>query len=148
MISEGDVYGGGRQKSHARARTGEKLAAFTELKIGDYVVHENHGIGQYMGTIRLSSEGTYRDFLHIRYQGNDKLYVPTDQLDRVQKYIGSEGERPKLNRLSGGGMAEAEGQGEDLHPGDGGGTDQALRRTGRPCPGHAFSAGHPLAAGI
>ena len=102
VISEGDVYGGGRQKSHARARTGEKLAAFTELKIGDYVVHENHGIGQYMGTIRLSSEGTYRDFLHIRYQGNDKLYVPTDQLDRVQKYIGSEGERPKLNRLSGG----------------------------------------------
>ena len=55
-----------------------------------------------MGTVRLASEGTYRDFLHIRYQGSDKLYVPTDQLDRVQKYIGSEGETPKLNRLSGG----------------------------------------------
>ena len=70
--------------------------------MGDYVVHENHGIGQYMGTVRLASDGTYRDFLHIRYQGTDKLYVPTDQLDRVQKYIGSEGEAPKLNRLSGG----------------------------------------------
>lgn len=101
-VSESDVYGLSRQKARARAKTGEKLSAFTELKIGDYVVHENHGIGQYMGTIRLASEGTYRDFLHIRYQGTDKLYVPTDQLDRVQKYIGSEGEAPKLNKLSGG----------------------------------------------
>ncbi|MBQ4089289.1 MAG: transcription-repair coupling factor [Clostridia bacterium] len=102
VVSESDVYGGGHQRKRGKVKSGEKLAAFTELKVGDYVVHENHGIGQYMGTIRLSSDGTYRDFLHIRYQGSDKLYVPTDQLDRVQKYIGSEGEAPKLNRLSGG----------------------------------------------
>lgn len=102
IISESDIYGVNRQKSRARARSGEKISAFTDLRVGDYVVHENHGIGQYMGTVRLASDGTYRDFLHIRYQGTDKLYVPTDQLDRVQKYIGSEGEAPKLNRLSGG----------------------------------------------
>ena len=102
VVAEGDIYGVNRQKARSRAKTGEKLAAFTDLAVGDYVVHENHGIGQYMGTVRLASEGTYRDFLHIRYQGSDKLYVPTDQLDRVQKYIGSEGEAPKLNRLSGG----------------------------------------------
>ena len=102
ILSESDIYGVNRQKSRARARSGEKIAAFTDLRVGDYVVHENHGIGQYMGTVRLASDGTYRDFLHIRYQGTDKLYVPTDQLDRVQKYIGSEGEAPKLNRLSGG----------------------------------------------
>ncbi len=102
VVSESDIYGVNRQRSRSRASSGEKLAAFTDLKVGDYVVHENHGIGQYMGMVRLSSDGTYRDFLHIRYQGSDKLYVPTDQLDRVQKYIGSEGEAPKLNRLSGG----------------------------------------------
>ncbi|MBQ9950757.1 MAG: transcription-repair coupling factor [Clostridia bacterium] len=102
IISESDIYGVNRQKSRSRARSGEKISAFTDLRVGDYVVHENHGIGQYMGTVRLASDGTYRDFLHIRYQGTDKLYVPTDQLDRVQKYIGSEGEAPKLNRLSGG----------------------------------------------
>ncbi len=102
VVSESDIYGVNRQRSRARANTGEKIAAFTDLKVGDYVVHENHGIGQYMGMVRLASDGTYRDFLHIRYQGSDKLYVPTDQLDRVQKYIGSEGEAPKLNRLSGG----------------------------------------------
>ena len=102
VVSEGDLFGVGKQKTHAIARTGNKMAAFTDLNVGDYVVHENHGIGQYMGTVRLSSEGKLRDFLHIRYQGTDKLYVPTDQMDRVQKYIGSEGEAPKLNRLSGG----------------------------------------------
>ena len=102
VVSEMDIYGVNRQKNRSKAKSGEKLAAFTDLKVGDYVVHENHGIGQYMGTVRLASDGTYRDFLHIRYQGTDKLYVPTDQLDRVQKYIGSEGEAPKLNRLSGG----------------------------------------------
>ena len=102
VVAESDIYGVNRQRARARAASGEKIAAFTDLKVGDYVVHENHGIGQYMGMVRLASEGTYRDFLHIRYQGSDKLYVPTDQLDRVQKYIGSEGEAPKLNRLSGG----------------------------------------------
>ena len=102
VVAESDIYGVNRQKSRSRANTGEKIAAFTDLKVGDYVVHENHGIGQYMGMVRLASDGTYRDFLHIRYQGSDKLYVPTDQLDRVQKYIGSEGDAPKLNRLSGG----------------------------------------------
>ena len=102
VVCESDIYGGSHQAKRSKVKSGEKLAAFTELKIGDYVVHENHGIGQYMGTVRLSSDGTYRDFLHIRYQGSDKLYVPTDQLDRVQKYIGSEGEAPKINRLSGG----------------------------------------------
>ncbi len=102
VAAESDIYGVNRQRSRSRANTGEKIAAFTDLKVGDYVVHENHGIGQYMGMVRLASDGTYRDFLHIRYQGSDKLYVPTDQLDRVQKYIGSEGEAPKLNRLSGG----------------------------------------------
>lgn len=102
VITEGDIFGVSRQKRRSKAHSGENIAAFTDLRVGDYVVHENHGIGQYMGTVRLASEGTYRDFLHIRYAGADKLYVPTDQLDRVQKYIGSEGEIPKLNKLSGG----------------------------------------------
>ncbi len=102
VVCEGDIYGINRQKGKSRARSGEKISAFTDLKAGDYVVHENHGVGQFMGVVRLASDGTYRDFLHIRYHGSDKLYVPTDQLDRVQKYIGSEGDAPKVNRLSGG----------------------------------------------
>ena len=102
VISEADMFGGGKQKPVARRRTGEKINAFTDLKVGDYVVHENHGIGIYKGMVRINSDGVYRDYLYIAYQGNDKLYVPTDQLDRVQKYIGREGVAPKLNRMSGG----------------------------------------------
>ncbi len=110
LISESDIFGVNRQKSRTRVTNGEKISAFTDLHVGDYVVHENYGIGQYMGTVRLASEGTYRDFLHISYQGADKLYVPTDQLDRVQKYIGSEGNAPKLNRLSGGEWQKQKGK--------------------------------------
>ena len=101
VVSESDIYGVGKQKSRVRHTRGQKLEAFTDLNVGDYVVHENHGIGQYMGTVRLQSDGTYRDYLYIRYQGSDKLYVPTDQLDRVQKYIGADGATPKINKLSG-----------------------------------------------
>ncbi len=101
VISDGEIFGVGQKKARARKRSGEKIAAFTDLKVGDYVVHESHGVGIYQGTIRLQSEGTYRDYLFIQYQGSDKLYVPTDQLDRVQKYIGAEKMAPHINRLGG-----------------------------------------------
>ena len=101
-VTESDMFGSGKKRPAARRRTGEKINAFTDLKVGDYVVHENHGIGIYKGMVRICTDGVYRDYLHIAYQGNDKLYVPTDQLDRVQKYIGREGVAPKLNRMSGG----------------------------------------------
>ena len=102
VVAEGDIFGISKQRREQKTRSGDKMSAFTDLQVGDYVVHENHGIGRYMGTVRLASEGTLRDFLHIQYMGSDKLYVPTDQMDRVQKYIGQEGENPRLNRLSGG----------------------------------------------
>ena len=69
VAAETDIFGANKQRARTRAHSGEKIAAFTELSVGDYVVHEDHGIGQYMGTVRLASEGVYRDFLHIRYQG-------------------------------------------------------------------------------
>ncbi|MCI5547222.1 MAG: transcription-repair coupling factor [Clostridiales bacterium] len=101
VITESDVYGSTRQRTRSSWKAGQKLEAFTDLKAGDFVVHESYGIGQYMGTERIQSDGVYNDYLLIRYQGSDRLYVPTDQLDRVQKYIGSEDAPPKLNRLSG-----------------------------------------------
>lgn len=102
VISDGDIYGASYQKRRARRSAGERIAAFTDLSVGDYIVHEGHGVGLYRGTIRLQSEGLWRDYLFIQYQGNDKLYVPTDQMDRVQKYIGSDGVAPRLNKLGGG----------------------------------------------
>ncbi|MBQ3668779.1 MAG: DEAD/DEAH box helicase, partial [Clostridia bacterium] len=102
VFSEMDIFGRGKQRKRTATSAENKTSVFTQLKVGDYVVHENHGIGQYLGTVRMNVDGTLRDFLNIRYGGTDKLYVPTDQMDRIQKYIGSEGEVPKLNHLSGG----------------------------------------------
>ena len=69
------------------------------MKIGDYVVHENHGIGQYEGIEQLDIQGIIKDYLTIRYKGNDKLYVPIDQMNLIQKYIGSDSVKPKVNKL-------------------------------------------------
>ena len=92
VIVESDVYGA----------KGSKIASFTDLAVGDYVVHETHGIGIYQGTTRLTSEGASRDYLLVQYLGSDKLYIPVDHLDRIQKYIGGgESAAPKLSRLGG-----------------------------------------------
>ena len=102
VVADTDIYGAGYRKARSRRTAGEKIAAFTDLKVGDYVVHEDHGVGVYQGTVHLQSEGAYRDYLLIQYQGTDKLYVPIDQLERVQRYIGNPNQPPKLNRLGGG----------------------------------------------
>ena len=104
VISDAEIYGSQvRKRINGRRRNaGQKIQAFTDLSPGDYVVHESHGVGVYLGTIRLEDEGRFRDHLHIQYGGGGKLYVPTDQLDRVQKYIGMEDSSPRLNKLGGG----------------------------------------------
>ncbi|MBO4836114.1 MAG: transcription-repair coupling factor [Clostridia bacterium] len=102
ILSESDVYGTGHKKARQAKTSGQRIEAFTDLKEGDYVVHEMHGVGIYRGVTRVQSEGVWRDYLLIQYRDSDKLYVPTDQFDRVQKYIGSADTPPPINSLSGG----------------------------------------------
>jgi len=102
VLSDADIYGKSYKKARSQKTSGERISAFTDLKEGDFVVHEMHGVGVYLGVTRIQTEGTWRDYLLIQYKGSDKLYVPTDQFDRVQKYIGSVDEAPSLNSLSGG----------------------------------------------
>ena len=102
VIGDADIYGAGYKKTRTRKSSGQRIEAFTDLKEGDYVVHEMHGVGVYQGVKRIQSEGAWRDYLLIQYKGSDRLYVPTDQFDRVQKYIGSTDGEPPLNSLSGG----------------------------------------------
>ena len=102
VLVEGDVYGAKGKVQKTKEKKASKIASFTDLNVGDYVVHETHGIGIYQGTKRLTSEGASRDYLVVQYLGSDKLYVPADHLDRIQKYIGGgEGAAPKLSRLGG-----------------------------------------------
>lgn len=107
VITEKDVLG--RQKKRALPRTakGEKITYFRDINVGDYVVHVNHGIGKYIGVETLDVGGIHRDYLHIRYGGDDKLFVPTDQVHLLQKYIGSEGETPRLHKMGGTEWAKA-----------------------------------------
>lgn len=99
VISDREAFGTKRKR--VEKEKGKAIKVFTDLKAGDYVVHENHGIGQYIGIEKLKIENIVRDYLHIKYSGNDKLFIPTDQLDMIQKYIGSEDKGPKLNKLGG-----------------------------------------------
>ncbi|MCK8817026.1 transcription-repair coupling factor [Natroniella sulfidigena] len=80
---------------------GVEVSSFTELNQGDYVVHENHGIGHYLGIKTLQVQGKNKDYLLLSYADDDKLYVPTDQVDLIQKYIGMDDKEPKLHKLDG-----------------------------------------------
>lgn len=103
-IRDNDIFGEQKKKGTRRKKTqtnGQKLQHFSDLKNGDYVVHENHGIGKFIGIEQLSVQGIKKDYLKIKYAGKDMLYVPVEQMDLVQKYIGSDSAAPKVNKLSG-----------------------------------------------
>jgi len=101
VITEKDVFGRQKKKALPRVAKSEKIVYFRDINIGDYVVHVNHGIGKYIGVETLDVGGIHRDYLHIRYGGDDKLFVPTDQVHLLQKYIGSEGDIPRLHKMGG-----------------------------------------------
>lgn len=79
-------------------KQGEKVV-FSDLKVGDYVVHKAHGIGQFIGVNTIKTEGVTKDYIKIRYKNDDMLYIPTNDLDSVRKYIGEGEAVPKINKL-------------------------------------------------
>ena len=100
-ISDGDVFSGRRHSARKRKKKkSDKRQIFSDMNKGDYVVHENHGIGKFLGIEPLEINGEEKDYLKIKYAGTDMLYVPVEQMDIVQKYIGNEGAAPKLSNLS------------------------------------------------
>ncbi len=102
-IWEGDIFGGNRKKRRRRKKSrGEQIKSFADVQTGDYVVHESHGIGKFMGIEQLTVQGVQKDYLKVKYAGEDSLYIPVDQLGMLQKYIGGDGIAPRLNKLSGG----------------------------------------------
>ena len=101
IISDREIYGSAKGKIRkVKKKIKGDIVSFSDLNIGDFVVHENHGIGQYEGIEQLNIQGIKKDYLTINYKGNDKLYVPIDQMNLIQKYIGSDSVKPKINRLS------------------------------------------------
>ena len=98
-VRTGSVSSGARR----RKRNEKKITNFTELKEGDYVVHESYGIGVYLGIEKMSSNGVTKDYINIQYAGTDKLYLPVDKIDRLSKYIGGSSDETaiKLSKIGG-----------------------------------------------
>ena len=102
VIAESDIFGQEKKDKKRRKKqyNGKAIADFNELAIGDYVVHENYGLGIYRGIEKIEVEGIERDYIKIEYSGTDTLYILATQLDVLQKYAGADARKPKLNKLN------------------------------------------------
>ena len=97
---ESDIFGAEKKKKkRRRIYEGEKIQSFSDLSIGDYVVHENHGLGIYRGIEKVEVDKTVKDYIKIEYAKGGNLYILATQLDLIQKYAGSDAKKPKLNQL-------------------------------------------------
>ena len=103
VIAENDIFSARKMKKLKKKKhDGKNIASFNELNIGDYVVHESHGLGVYKGIEKIQVEGVEKDYIKIAYANNGNLYVLATQLDRLQKYANQDTEKkPKLNSLGG-----------------------------------------------
>ena len=102
LISDDEMFGRYRRRKRRRKfKEGIPISSFLDLKVGDYMVHVTHGIGKYGGIKQLKIEGRSQDFLMINYAGSDVLYVPTHQIGMVQKYIGGDNARVRVDKLGG-----------------------------------------------
>ncbi|MDR5709407.1 MAG: transcription-repair coupling factor [Armatimonadota bacterium] len=100
VVTDAEVLGWRRRRRRFhRAKEGALLRSWTDLHPGDLVVHVHHGIGRFRGMVRKTVDGVTRDYLHLEYAEGDALYVPTDQVNLVQRYVGVEGIEPKIHRL-------------------------------------------------
>lgn len=100
ILTEREIFGQDVKKRSRRRKNKDKIIkSFNELSIGSLVVHENHGIGKYIGINQLSVDGMKKDFLKIKYSGEDFLYIPVEQMDSLQKYIGSDEDKTKLSKM-------------------------------------------------
>lgn len=106
VISEGDIFTSrtaGRSKSKKKSQySGEVIKSYTDISVGDYVIHEKYGIGIYRGIEQVEVDNVYKDYITIEYAAGGKLYVLASEVDEIQKYSDKEGRRPKINKLGGG----------------------------------------------
>lgn len=103
LISDSEIFGWERPAPRARQKAGAEApeSGFADLRIGDYVVHVDHGIGRFAGLVLRTLEGHEREYLAIEFQAGDMVFVPVHQADRLMRYVGAEGSAPSLSRLGG-----------------------------------------------
>ena len=100
VIGENDIFASVKQsKKTVQTKTKASMDTFVELKVGDAVVHETNGIAIYQGIVKIETDGVKRDYLFLKYRDEDKLYVPVEQMNKVQKYIAPDDTAPRLSKL-------------------------------------------------
>ncbi len=100
VLSETDIFGAEKKKKkRVKLYQGQQIKDFNELKVGDYVVHESHGLGIYQGIEKVEMEGVVKDYIKIEYRDGGNLYVLATGLDVIQKYASADAKTPKLNKL-------------------------------------------------
>ncbi len=108
IITEEEIFG---HRSHHRKKSRKSalklFSNLADLRENDFIVHTDHGVGRYLGLIHLATGGVAGDYLHLEYAGADKLYLPIERIEKVQKYIGGEGARPRLDKMGGQGWEKA-----------------------------------------
>ena len=101
VVSADDLIDGGKKKktfANKAYKEGEKVV-FADLKVGDYVVHKNYGIGIFIGVNTITADGTTKDYIKLKYKNDDILYIPTNQLDAIRKYVGGDTIKPPINSI-------------------------------------------------
>lgn len=103
FITEGDMFGVEKKKKRRKKTNyqGKAIQSFSELSVGDYVVHEDHGLGIYRGIEKVERDKVIKDYIKVEYGDGGNLYLPVTRLESIQKYGGADGKKPKLNRLGG-----------------------------------------------
>ena len=103
FITEGDMFGVEKKRKRRKKTNyqGKAIQSFTELSVGDYVVHEEHGLGIYKGFEKVERDKVIKDYIKIEYGDGGNLYLPATRLESIQKYAGAEAKKPKLNKLGG-----------------------------------------------
>ncbi|MDR1017158.1 MAG: transcription-repair coupling factor [Lachnospiraceae bacterium] len=100
VIAEGDIFGKSKKKKKKKTKdSGMTVAEFNQLKPGDYVVHENHGLGKFVGIEKLINDEVEKDYMKIEYQGSGVLYIPATSFNLINKYSNSDAKKPPLNKL-------------------------------------------------
>ena len=103
VITEGDMFGVEKRKKKRKKYNyeGKKISSFSELSVGDYVVHESHGLGIYRGIEKIEQDHVIKDYIKVEYGDGGNLYLPATRLEGIQKYAGADAKVPKLNKLGG-----------------------------------------------
>ncbi len=102
LVSDREIFDTKKSRRRRAVDNADRIKSYNDINAGDYVVHQTHGIGQYMGTQRMTVNNVTKDYLKIQYRGTDCLYVPIDQLNMLYKYVSGGSEHPvRLNRLGG-----------------------------------------------